>query len=29
MSENLTAVEYVIRRLADLGIGRAFKASGQ
>jgi len=29
MSKTLTVVEYVIRRLADLGIDRAFKALGQ
>ena len=29
MSKNLTVVEYVINRLADLGIDPAFKALGQ
>jgi hypothetical protein len=29
MSKSLTVVEYVIRRLADLGIDRALKASSQ
>jgi hypothetical protein len=29
MSENLTAFEYIVRPLADLGIDRAFKALGQ
>jgi indolepyruvate decarboxylase len=28
MSKNLTVVEYVIRRLADLGIDRAFGVPG-
>jgi len=29
MPKNLAVVEYVIRRLADLGIDRAFKSFGQ
>jgi hypothetical protein len=29
MPKNLTVVEYVISRLADLGIDRALKASSQ
>jgi len=29
MSKSLTVVEYIISRLADLGIDRAFKSFGQ